>query len=198
MAYMLPSSPHPAPPFYPITYIGETYPERHYPLEQTRHKIGNAIFEYIGHPADEIREPLVDIRESRTKYYIDVELPGLGSVNDVEIGWVNSRMIVVRGKIGRHAVPEETAAKSSDTHTAPEHRKPKEDPVHYIKKERRIGLFNRAFEFRVDVDHETLKAHLQHGLLKMSIDKKHHKDWEILSKKVKVEQGPDDAVSAKP
>ena len=45
--------------------------------------------------------PDVDIRETKTAYYFDVELPGVGDKKSISITWTSSRSFLVEGLIGR-------------------------------------------------------------------------------------------------
>lgn len=45
--------------------------------------------------------PDVDIRETKTAYYFDIELPGVGDKKSISIKWTSSRSFVVEGLIGR-------------------------------------------------------------------------------------------------
>jgi len=117
------------------------------------------------------------------KYYIDVELPGITTSKDISIKWSNSRVVIIKGKIDRTPTTEETAAKDANVEAKEEH--PKDHPVHFLTKERHTGTFMRAFEFAVDVDHDSLIAKLQGGLLEITIEKKPHAEFK--NKEIKIE-----------
>jgi len=45
--------------------------------------------------------PDVDIRETKTAFYFDIELPGVGDKKSISITWTSSRSFLVEGLIGR-------------------------------------------------------------------------------------------------
>src|ERR1700761_9639907 len=150
--------------FYPVTYVEKTS-EHHLPLKGTRSKVGNAIQNFFV-PDSVTRSPHVDIRETATKYYVDTELPGVGSAADIQIQWSNPRTDLIRAEVKRTPTAEEKAAAAEGAD------KKRDTPVHFLTTERTVGTIMRAFDFVVDVDRESLKAELQNGLLTIVIDKK--------------------------
>jgi len=170
---------YPPPLWNPNTLVNETYPERHFPLEDARHTLGHTIHDFFIDPDGATYTPRADIRETPQKYYIDVEFPGLGSAADLLIRWSNPRVIVISGNIRRNLIPEDkqlAAAPDTDDDANTQHLRKKDNLVHYLKRERHIGKSIRAFEFVAEVDHDSLMVKLQHGLLKISIDKKPHEE----------------------
>lgn len=68
----------------------------------------------------------------------------------------------------------ETGEPAAGTEQPEEQNQPKPKPPHLTVNERQIGYFVRNFEFPVDIDHMTLKANLQHGLLTITVTKMPH------------------------
>jgi len=172
----------PSPYVYPITWVGSTYPEHHFPLEDTRHKLSDAAYhayDWFTGRDDPTITPRADIRETLGRYYIDVDLPGLSSVADLKVRWSTPRVIVVTAEVKRGLTEEEQstvapahepAAEQVNVQDAAKHTK-HHHLVHFLKKERRIGSYLRAFEFGVNVDHDSLKSKLHHGVLTLTVDK---------------------------
>jgi len=176
----------PSPYYYPVTWVPNTYPEHHLPLEDTRHKLAHTaynVFDWVT-GQDETICPRADIRETSGRYYIDVDLPGLSSVTELRVRWSTPRVIVVTAEIKRSLTEEEQsdAAATHKSATAQvnsqdaakdvkQHTKRPHHIVHFLKKERRIGSYLRAFEFGVNIDHDSLKSKLQNGVLTLIVDK---------------------------
>jgi HSP20 family molecular chaperone IbpA len=188
---------YPPTAWHPSTYVANTYPEHHLPLHAARHKIAHAMHEVFVGNDDGVNCPPVDIRETPKRYYIDMELPGLTSTTALTISWTNPSVIVVGGKLIRNPIQEESAAiitpeketvhdKNGDSGSAKNGLEQKDHhAVHYLQKERNVGTFMRSFGFAAEVDHDTMKATLGHGLLTLAIDKMPHKDMK--SKSVEVQ-----------
>lgn len=140
--------------------------------------------------------PRVDIKESKTAYYIDVELPGLDDDAKIKLRWISSRTLLVKAVIERKATPEDgikaTTEEKNETVSKPKEEvddnnnsnkiddneeqvnksaENKEKAVYLTLGERRLGPYGRAFGFAVDVDHEKTTARLCAGLLSLTIPK---------------------------
>jgi HSP20 family protein len=174
---------------YTTTSVNRTFPEHHWPLENTRHKVGDAFHDFFRPYEQDIRTPHTDIRETVKKYYMEIELPGLNSKADYSLKWTGSRTLLVQAEIKRPEVEEELALPPSESPVSPES-DPQQKPihtVHFLTRERRIGTYARAFYFYADVDHDLLEAKLQHGILHIAVPKKEAEQKE--AKHVEVKHG---------
>ncbi|KUI63768.1 hypothetical protein VM1G_10488 [Cytospora mali] len=155
-------------------YVPEPYqtthiPKHHHHLPPPLKHAVQAIGE-LAHPFGEpyaLTTPHCDIRESKSAYYIDVELP-------------EERYAT----INRQPLPEEALETSSESEGPAEssgrkdkeHHK-KERVVHFVKQERKTGELARAFTFPVDVKQDETRAKLAYGVLTITVPKK-NKDLE--------------------
>ena len=164
---------------YVTTHVNQTFPEHHWPLGGTMQKFGHALQEF-GHPYEtDVRTPHSDIRETPQRYYIDIELPGVSRVEEVSLKWTSGRTFLVEATSKRPEIPEEQQADSSqpgnepsqDTTDVKSAKARPQHPVHYLARERRLGLYSRAFHFGVDVEHDKLEARLKSGLLRITLPK---------------------------
>jgi len=193
---------HPYLPYYGpdpwhTTCVPRHFPERHFPLEHFRHSVGHTLSNVAGtivHPLDggqPTLNPSIDVRESKTTYYIDIELPGLDNVDKLRIRWSNSRTLLLETGLQRPEVDEAgtggagttsgTTATSDATVPAENQSENgsrtdgKEDvkgkDIALTVHERRIGSFARAFNFPTKVSHEGLDARLHAGLLRLTVPK---------------------------
>ncbi|KAF2421471.1 HSP20-like chaperone [Tothia fuscella] len=157
--------------FYGTTTVDPSFPEHHWPLEHTRHRIGDAthaIGEFFT-GGDVLLDPASDIRETTKKFYIDVELPGLRSREALHVKWTNPRTLFVHARIERPKIAEiDELVKAEDKTPKPEH------AVHHLLHERRVGKFARSFYFEAEVDTETMVADMSGGLLSIVVEKKPH------------------------
>jgi len=148
-----------------------------------------------------IYSPDVDLRETDTMFFLDVEAPGVSDKSSINIHWASSRMLIIEGEITRPEVDEPAAAastldqsgepkdsskssanvKNQQRHHSPS-LYPEVDGVRLTVCERKIGHFIRTFNFPVDVDRHSLKARLNAGLLQIQIPK-----WQQSDEKWKVE-----------
>jgi HSP20 family protein len=154
-----------------------TYPTHHHFLENTRHAIAQSLHDAFGNP---IISPRCDVRETRSHYHIDIELPGITSQRGVTVRWTDRRTLLVeaskaREKIIDAAEPAEpptgaaSALKAEADHNG-RSTNPQDD-IHLLVKEREIGTISRAFNFPVGVSHENITAKLHHGMLKIAVPK---------------------------
>ncbi|KAH6645638.1 HSP20-like chaperone [Truncatella angustata] len=158
---------------YSTTSVSQTFPEAHWPLEHTRHKIGQAFHEFV-HPYEvHIYSPHTDIRETAKNYYVDIEFPGLADKKDILLKWTSSRTLIVEARIKRPEINEEGVAQLEDSQTDTASKEPqqKDHLIHYLIRERGLGAFARAFSFNVDVQHDKFDATLKYGLLRLILAK---------------------------
>lgn len=189
--------------FTPEPYHTTTIPKHHYDdpdhtptaLETVRHAIGQAfhsIEKELAHHDNEypLPRPNTDIRESRSHYYIDVELPGAHDKRDIVLKWTGLNTLYLNANIKGQPTPEDNAeagitqksgsspklsslksedGKESDNHTAKKD-KP-EKLVHLVKHERHFGRQARAFTFPVPVQQDKLAAKLAYGILNITVPK---------------------------
>ena len=151
------------------TFLTNTFPEIHGPLGDIRHSVGHA-FRYFFHGDDNMQlpQPRANVYETIDKFYIDVELPGIGIGDDFKVKWTHSRTLVVTAETRlRFQLPKPEAAEVL-TGDQPKNREP---VFHAIVKERPTGTFLRAFEFLVDVSHGSTQVKLQNGLLSIELEK---------------------------
>jgi HSP20 family molecular chaperone IbpA len=135
--------------------------------------------------------PRFDMREVNDSYLLDGEVSGICQ-SDIEIEFVRSNTLVIKGRIRRDykdSVPQ--TASSSDLATSPESDQPtvkgessaklspeevsKESPPAFSTKywvyERQVGKFKRKFTFRRKVDQDDVKANLKNGILSIVVPK---------------------------
>src|SRR5947209_7532296 len=96
-------------PDYQVTYVDETFPAHHWPFEHMRHAARHAMHDilnpYVGEYA---YSPRTDIHETVKKFYIDIELPGLRSKEDLNLTWTNTNTLLLRANIHRSEIhPDE-------------------------------------------------------------------------------------------
>jgi HSP20 family molecular chaperone IbpA len=161
---------------YENTFVQETFPEHHFPFEHTRKVMAQAV--HLPHFSQHnLLCPRVDIRESSSAFYFDLELPGLESKQNIQLSWINDRALLVEAKISRPPI-DLSGRDPAETHDQTEaakltaDRSSAESKIHLTVRERLVGDIGRAFNFPVDVDHETMTARLNFGLLSMVIPKK--------------------------
>ncbi|KAH6639996.1 hypothetical protein BKA67DRAFT_542525 [Truncatella angustata] len=191
--------------FTPEPYHTTAIPKYHYQepdhtpsaLENVRHAIGHAFhsIEELGHSENEypLPPPHADIRESRTRYYIDVELPGAHDKRDIVLKWTGLNTLYLNATTKRQPTPEDepetgdavpaSPSKSPEPRPADsqkegvnseEGKKKKakpEKPVHLVRHERRFGRHARAFTFPVPVQQDEITAKLAYGVLNITVPK---------------------------
>jgi len=170
-----------SPPPFQTTYIDPTFPERHFPFEHTRHRIGSAISEinpFAGEKIEHIYTPHSDIRETAKKFYIDVELPGLTPKDNLEVRWIdNEKAIIVDATIKRPEIVEEESGEAVKAQPGEAKKDAtEENPVHVLTHERRVGRFVRSFDFGGEVNHETMDVRISNGLLRIILEKAPRKE----------------------
>jgi len=175
----------PSPVYDTAIFINETFPEHHWPLEHTRQKAGHALKDLL-HPYNAgPLTPRADVRETMKNCYIDIELPGLRSKENLTLKWVNSQTLLVDADINRSSIPEDQQVKAAtelkDAANKPAKNaqgKPvnseEEHAVHILAHERQIGHFARSFNFTCSIIQESLSAKLSCGLLSIVVEKQPH------------------------
>lgn len=134
-------------------------------------------------PYNYIHSPPVDIRETATDFYLDLELPGVADSSSVNIQWTSSRTFVVEGSITRPGIEGESASAGPSNATNGQAKATEEKPADsstntaahdndIILSERLTGKYVRNFDFPVDVDIKGMKAKLEAGLLRIRVPKK--------------------------
>ncbi|KAA8642545.1 hypothetical protein EYZ11_004510 [Aspergillus tanneri] len=95
--------------------------------------------------------PLFDVRETKDKYYLDVDVPGVEK-KDINIQFSDPNTLQIKG----HS----------------EHDKSEEDPEHsWLYSERSVGDFRRSFCFPSPVDDDRVQATLKNGVLSITVPK---------------------------
>lgn len=64
-----------------------------------------------------VHTPAVDIRETDSDYYFDIELPGVTDRNSVSIQWTSSRTLVVEGQVSRPSISQPQQQKQQHNST---------------------------------------------------------------------------------
>lgn len=140
--------------------------------------------------------PDVDISDTTTHYYIDIEVPGIKKPEDISIKWTDSTGLVVSGNTTRSSRTEDDKRVSIGvgSKTMPskgeggrtDQMEPNGNgslersdyesaglPPGLIAAERRVGFFRREFLFPLEVEMEKMVAKLDAGLLSIELPKKY-------------------------
>lgn len=187
------------------TWLSHHYPLRHHPFEHTRHALGHAFrgLSDFGGAGNGLICPAIDVRESETVFYIDVDLPGMKDKKEMTLKWISARTMLLRAVVKRAPTPEDVGKgeeKGEDKdkeqeeeyhHRHHHHDEPEKGPFTTVH-ERKVGLFGRMFNFPVDVDHDVTTAKLEAGVLSISVKKV--KAEMPVDRKVEVEVGGDDKI----
>lgn len=200
--------------YFPPTYLPEPwrttilprhFPEKHYPLEHFRHAVASGVSTVASpfvHPFGNdppIFSPLTDVRETKDKYFIDVELPGVDNEADLKLTWMSARTLLVETKLVRPNIDVSETGGSDAKTTTKDDEKPHDGDIKKDDKqatdhsvaitvhERRIGSFARAYSFPVKVDHGKLEASLHAGILRIRVAKLEVEDVHPDHKNIQVE-----------
>ena len=111
--------------------------------------------------------PRFDIRESKTSFILDGEIPGTQQ-NNIDIEFTEPQTLVIKGRSEREYVED-------DNNDRQNHK--------YWNLERRVGQFQRVFNFGTRVDQDNVKAILKNGILSIVVPKV----GEVATKKITVE-----------
>jgi HSP20 family protein len=188
-------TPYP-PEMYFTTFLNSKFPEHDNALRMTRHTMGSFTTSINSQQPWQV--PRADVTESKDKFFIDVELPGVESTQNIKVKWTNSRTLLMDANLGKLAVhtvvapgneTEQHGCKSTNVdgtaittgsgsiNVDSAQRKDKNssrnkaEAIHMTVHERWQGHTVRAFCFPVDVNSEAVEAHLKAGVLRMMIPK---------------------------
>jgi HSP20 family molecular chaperone IbpA len=137
----------------------------HWPINNA-HKLDQVIF-----------YPDVDVRDYKTGYAIDMELPGLDDKRSVKVEWISKHDIVISGLLARPSLPAAMShgtangLQTKTTEFATVSSKNDKPAPMLLVGERRAGNFCRKFHLPMEVDAANLRARLEDGLLKIRVDK---------------------------
>ncbi|GLA31636.1 hypothetical protein AnigIFM63326_010316 [Aspergillus niger] len=124
--------------------------------------VGRLVHDYdrmltsFGSPHNRPYLPPFDICETDAAYYLEGELPGIDS-NDLDIAFEGEHCLKIHGHHDRDTTTEKKS---------------------WWVSERSVGDFQRSFYFPASVDQANTEAHLQKGILSMTVPKSaeaHHK-----------------------
>ena len=171
-------------------------PDEHHQMPFSHWDFANISFLRHAKQAHQQRNvPDADIRETRTAYYLDIELPGVGDKDSINIAWLSPRLLVVEGLIGRLEVEGNLNSVNDRGHPNGAHKNGDSDDQQSMKgaqeavqpqsgnqpwhdvvtvSERRIGVYSRQFTFACDVANAALRAKLRDGLLSVVVPKVEH------------------------
>lgn len=186
-------------PEWHTTYVLPHFPEKHHHLEHIRLALNDSIgnvgsaIKHSFAPEPQTLNPVADVLESNSNYYIEIELPGLEATSSLKIRWLNPHTLMVEAILERPAIVEEqvpaaraevattvTASKDTKFDSKPEvngdttdqvEAKQRNSAVVLTHRERHIGLFARAFHFPTQVVSEHLEAKMHAGLLRIKVPK---------------------------
>lgn len=138
--------------------------------------------------------PDCDVRETKTAYYIEIEVPGISDKKAIQINWLSGRVLQIAGATVRpHLKGEKEPTGKSDavsngiatetkvkTAIAQEHTQCEKyanqgfgsnSTTNIVRGERKIGSWRRLLTLPVGCDVTSLMAKLDAGLLQISISK---------------------------
>lgn len=102
--------------------------------------------------------PAIDIHESDDAYVIDAEVPGIDP-KDIEITLRNGVLTMSGERVYQYDNADEQATESG-----------RRAPTRHV--ERRYGRFVRRFTLPDTADEESVEAHAEHGVLRVTVPKK--------------------------
>lgn len=112
--------------------------------------------------------PDADLLDYFSYYLVEVEVPSIKDVNQLQVQWIDANTLLVKGKTAGYegiALPGDEESKEK----AHGHRCP-----YTIVEERRLGTFERHFTFPSQtVEADNMTAKLEAGLLTLKIPKQH-------------------------
>ena len=150
-------------------------------------QIGHDFLDGVSGPP--MLSPRIETQESNKAFYIDIELPGLENEDSMRLRWISSRTLLVKAVVERKPTPEDevtpsegyvgpTKEEAAAVAQVPEiagkdqvksSEEKKEPAVYLTLSERHLGLYARAFNFPVDVDHGKTRAGLKAGVLRITV-----------------------------
>src|SRR5271155_1688835 len=125
-----------------------TQPEEHAKDHWPRHKHHDA-------PEERRVHPFVDVRETKSHFYAEVEMAGVEDKESITVQWTSPRTLLVEVTISRPDV-EPWDSKTGDDKAASDEKG--EEGVTLVSDERRIGKLLRILMFRSAVDVKALQA----------------------------------------
>jgi len=158
-------------------------------------------------------QPNFDVHETKDSYHLEGEIPGVSDKSKLDIEFVDSQTLVIRGRIERSHTIDNTGSEEGREHKskkptveeAGEEGKKEEDKNEegkemtkggdqsvakshgpqrkYWVSERVVGEFQRSFSFPQGIDQDRVKASLKDGILYVDVPKKQQKG----SRKIAVE-----------
>lgn len=136
--------------------------------------------------------PDCDIRESKTAYHIEIEVPGVRDRKSIQVVWISPRILQIDGVAARphlkgdrsevvlgfglngiakdEKIHKEDSGSDSQCQKCAD-RDNESELTNIVRGERKIGSWRRFFTLPVDCDATTLKAKLDAGLLHISVSK---------------------------
>lgn len=139
--------------------------------------------------------PDVDVRETEECYIFDLEVPGVHDKKSITLSWNWPRTLVIEGRVPRVSVEAPSSIKAGEKESendlvrVPSHDEPPKtsNPHHctcganaqgdgktqprLLLAERRVGPWERHFNFPVDVHRKNVRAHLEDGVLRVWVEK---------------------------
>lgn len=139
--------------------------------------------------------PCFDVHETENSYILEGEFPGLQNKDELHLEFMDQRTLLVRGRTERShqfgqpprvtdtedgadgnkskGGADGTKSKGWEDGTKDKETKPQQ-PRYWVS-ERSVGEFQRSFSFPTPVDVDSVKAELEHGLLKITVPKMEQK-----------------------
>jgi HSP20 family molecular chaperone IbpA len=114
--------------------------------------------------------PFVDMWETKTDYFADIEMPGIENKDSITVQWTTPRTILIEVIISRPRIEGwDTKVGGLESEAGD---KGDEGELNWIAHERRIGKVVRILLFPTDVDMVALRAQLVTGLLRIKVPKR--------------------------
>jgi HSP20 family molecular chaperone IbpA len=114
--------------------------------------------------------PFVDMWETKTDYFADIDMPGVENKDCITVQWTTPRTILIETTISRPRVESWDTTTDSTKPEAGD--KGDEEVLNWITSERRIGKAVRILFFPTDVDMAALRAKLVAGVLRIKVPKR--------------------------
>lgn len=123
--------------------------------------------------------PNFDVHETENSYILEGEFPGLQNKDELHLEFIDPRTLLVRGRVERSyqtgQPPRVTDTEDENKTKGREEKETKSQQPRYWVSERSMGEFQRSFSFPTPVDVDSVKAGLEHGLLKVTVPKMEQK-----------------------
>jgi HSP20 family molecular chaperone IbpA len=123
--------------------------------------------------------PDVDVRETNEGYVFELEVPGIHDKKEITLKWTWPRTLVIEGQVPRLGVepPASVKADKKESDNANAQGDGKMQP-RLLLAERRVGPWERHFNFPIDVHKKEVRAHLGDGILRVWVKKLEEKKGE--------------------